>query len=332
MLSGELAPATGNGIVVGVTQNGKRRVFVYGTAKEDSIYEIGSVTKTFTGLMLAQMVKQGKVELDEPVRLLLPTGVVAKPDGPEITLVDLSSQHSGLPRMPDNFKPANMQNPYADYTPDLLYAEVKKLGVAKPANSPYGYSNLGVGLLGQALAVRAGSSYEKLLETQITGPLGLRDTVITLSSDQKKRFLQGHDPQHHEAHEWDLDALAGAGAIRSTATDMLTYLDAQLHPEHLSVAKAGAALTLPAAIALSHELRIDAAPGMKVALGWHYFVESGSYWHNGGTGGFNSYILFNPKQDYAIVVLLNEAPGYADRVAQHVEARLQGKQAISLGE
>ncbi len=329
---GMLAPATGNGLVVGITQHGKHVVFAYGTAKKDLLFEIGSITKTFTGLLLAQMVEQGKVKIDEPVRLLLPPGVVAKPDGLEITLLDLSSQHSGLPRMPDNFKPSDPQNPYVDYTPKLMYEEIKKRGVSKPANPPYGYSNLGVGLLGQALAVRAGTNYESLLKAQITGPLSLHDTVITLSPEQKARFAVGHDPQHHETHAWDLDAFAGAGAIRSTAGDMLTYLDAQLHPEKLPPANAGPASTLAAAIKLSHELRADALPGMRIALGWHYIEDSGTYWHNGGTGGFNSYAMFNPKEDYTAVVVFNQSGSFADRVAQHVEARLMGKKAISLAD
>src|SRR5208282_6447968 len=98
-----------------IVQHGVTRIFSYGTAKPDSIFEIGSITKTFTGLALAQMVEQGKVKFDEPVRQLLPAGTVAKPASSEITLIDLATQHSGLPRMPDNFKPADSSNPYADY-------------------------------------------------------------------------------------------------------------------------------------------------------------------------------------------------------------------------
>jgi serine-type D-Ala-D-Ala carboxypeptidase/endopeptidase len=106
-----LAPDTGGGLVIGAIQHGARMIFVYGAAKEDSIFEIGSISKTFTGLILARMVGQQKVTLDEPVRQLLPEGTVAKPNGPEITLLDLASQHSGLPRMPDNFHPGNPEDP-----------------------------------------------------------------------------------------------------------------------------------------------------------------------------------------------------------------------------
>jgi CubicO group peptidase (beta-lactamase class C family) len=220
--SGALAPATNSGITIAVVEHGQRRIFTYGTAKPDSVFEIGSITKTFTALILAQMVEQGSVKLDEPVRELLPPATVAKPSsGVEITLLDLSDQHSGLPRMPDNFHPANPENPYADYDAKLLYEYVAKHGVALPPNAPFGYSNLGVGLLGQALADHANEPYPVLLHRQVTGPLNMSDTGIALTPEMKARFIQGYDAEHHPAHAWDLDALAGAGGIRSTAADML---------------------------------------------------------------------------------------------------------------
>ncbi len=228
---GALAPNTEGGVAIGVVEHGERRILVYGPVKDDSIFEIGSITKTFTGLILAQMAEQHKVKLDEPVRELLPPSTVAKPEGAEITLLDLATQHSGLPRMPDNFHPADPENPYVDYRPANLYEFIAKHGVGKPANTTFNYSNLGLGLLGQALANSAGTTYAQLLKTEITGPLKLTDTVVRLSPEQEKRFAQGHGAQHQKAHAWDLDALAGAGAIRSTASDMLTYLEAQLHPD-----------------------------------------------------------------------------------------------------
>jgi D-alanyl-D-alanine-carboxypeptidase/D-alanyl-D-alanine-endopeptidase len=219
--SGELAPATGAGVSIGVIEHGVQRIFSYGTAKPDSIFEIGSITKTFTGLILSQMVEQGKVKFDEPVREMLPLETVAKPVGSEITLLDLATQHSGLPRMPDNFAPVNPANPYADYHAANLYAFLAKQGVAKPAQTEFLYSNVGFGLLGQALAVRAGTTYPDLLKAQIVDPLGLQDTAIALSPAQKARFIMGHNGDHQPASPWDLDAFAGAGAIRSTAGDML---------------------------------------------------------------------------------------------------------------
>lgn len=332
--SGALAPSTSAGLTIGVVQHGERRVFVFGTAKPDSIYEIGSLTKTFTGLILAQMVEQGRVKLDEPVRQLLPPGTVAKPQGAEISLLDLTTQHSGLPRMPDNFKPANPDNPYADYGAANLYQYISGHGVEKTGSPKFLYSNLGVGLLGQALADRAGVRYPALLAQEVTEPLKLRDTVVTLSAAQQRRFIQGHSIDHREAHAWDLDALAGAGAIRSTASDLLTYLSAQLHPDQLPSSRSTQGRTLPAAIKLSQEIRAEAAPGMQIAFNWLYITADGTYWHNGGTGGYSSFAFFNPKGDYAGVVLLNttvSATGsFADQVGHHLEQRLVGKPAVSL--
>jgi CubicO group peptidase (beta-lactamase class C family) len=325
---GALAPSTGGGVVIGVVQHGVRRIFVYGPVKEDSIFEIGSISKTFTALILAQMVAQHKVKLDEPVRELLPPGTVAKPEGAEITLLDLATQQSGLPGMPDNFHPADPQDPYADYRPANLYEFIAKHGVSKPPDTRFNYSNLGLGLLGQALANRAGVTYPELLKAEVTGPLGLNDTVVKLSPEQEKRFAQGHGPQHQGAHAWNLDALAGAGAIRSTAADMLTYLEAQLHPDRLPSG------TLASAIEMCHELHGVALPGMKVGLAWLVENKTGNIWHNGATGGYNSYALFSPKDDFAFVVLFNATiganGGFADGLGEHVAERLSGKPALSL--
>ncbi len=336
--SGALAPSTGAGITIGIVEHGVERIFSYGTAKTDSIFEIGSITKTFTGLALAQMVQQGKVKFDDPVRELLPSGTVAKPEGVEITLLDLATQHSGLPPMPDNFNPADKANPYADYKAADLYAFISKHGVQKPAAAPFGYSNLGLGLLGQALAVRANTTYADLVRSDVTGPLGMKDTVVSLSPEQQARFIQGHDGEHRPAHAWDLDALAGAGAIRSTAKDMLVYLEANLHPDKLALAANGTpgAATISAAIVQSHELRAGVGPGMRIALAWLYNTETGSYWHNGATGGYSSYATFNPKDDFAVIVLLNTSIGragsFADLVGQHITQRLTGKPAVSLAD
>jgi len=334
--SGALAPATNAGITIGVVEHGERRIFTYGTAKPDSVFEIGSISKTFTALILAQMVEQGTVRLDEPVRELLPPGTVAKPaSGAEIALLDLSDQHSGLPRMPDNFHPADPKNPYADYDAKLLYAFIAKQGVALPANAPFGYSNVGVGLLGQALSDRARLAYPALLHEQVTGPLNMRDTGIVLTPELQARFIQGYGDDHHPAHAWDLDALAGAGGIRSTASDMLIYLEAQLHPDRLpaSVLKQPYGKTLPAAIAKTHLIHADVGGGMHIALNWFRIDETGNYWHNGGTGGYSSYALFNPDKDFAVIVLSNTTAGpnsITDKLGQHIAQRLSGLPAVSL--
>ena len=339
--SGELAPATGAGVSIAVVDRGVRRFFNYGVAKQDSIYEIGSVTKTFTGLILSQMVEQGKVKLEDPVRELLPAGTVPKPAASEITLLDIATQHSGLPRMPDNFKPADENNPYADYHAADMYAFLAKHGVERPDKATFLYSNYGFGLLGQALSVRGGEAYPQLLKDEVLDPLAMHDTAIALSPEQQARFLPGHTGDHRPAHAWDLDAFAGAGAIRSTASDMLIYLEANLHPEQVKPANAStAARTISAAIVQDHELRADALGGMnasqKIAFAWLYNPATGNFWHNGATGGYSAYVFFNPKGDYAAVVLLNATIGpqgsFADRIGEHISERLAGKPAISLSD
>ena len=325
--TGELSQVTGGGVTIGVVEHGVRKIWSYGTGRPDSVYEIGSISKTFTATLLATMVEQKKVRLDEPVRELLPPGTVAKPSGAEITLLDLSDQHSGLPRMPDNFHPADINNPYADYDAKLLYEYVGKKGVALPPNAPFGYSNLGVGLLGQALSNAAGMSYADLLRKNVTGPLRMNSTGISLTPDMKQRLIQGHDGNHKPAPPWDLTALAGAGGIRSDAADMLTYLEAELHPAKL------ADKTLGAAITETQVVRANVADGTHIALNWFRIDETGAYWHNGGTGGYSSYALYNPGADYAVIVLFNRTVGdtsITDAIGMHLDQRLRGVKAIAL--
>ena len=333
---GVLAPRTGIGVVIGVSSQGQRLVKAYGAVKEDSVFEIGSITKTFTGLLLAQMVAQKRVRLDEPVSALLPPGTAGAPaTGDEITLVDLSAQRSGLPRMPDNFAPADPTNPYVDYDDKALFAYLAKRGLAREAGARPVYSNLGLGLLGAALARRGGASYEQLVRREILVPLAMHDTGITLAPAQQERFVSGHDAKLAEAHAWDLAALAGAGALRSTAADMLAFLEAQLHPDQLSVSARStpAGRTLPAALTASHQPHGEFAPGVGIALNWLYGEKSRTFWHNGATGGYSSFASFDQDKDLAIVVLANvtEVSGaIVDRIAGHVRSRILGEPSISL--
>ena len=330
----------GGGLVIGVMDHGQRRIFAYGTAKPDSIFEIGSITKTFTGLVLAQMVVQKKVTLDTPIRTLLPAGFVAKPSGAGITLVDLATQHSGLPRMPDNFKPQNPVNPYADYHAAQLQEFIARHGVAKPADAGFLYSNLGFGLLGYGLSLRAGVPYGQLVSTEVIGPLHMSDTGVTLSPAQRSRLVQGYDGNFDPTPPWDQDVFAGAGAIKSTAADMLTYLDANLHPDKYAAGAAAdsPAATWPAAVALDHQVRanITVNGSAKIALAWFFNPKAGSYFHSGGTGGYRSLVGFNPSQDRAIVVLYNRdnqdpaAPQLVERVVENIDELMAGKPSIPL--
>ena len=343
ILDRELAPAvqdgllgnrSGGGLVIGVLSHGERRIFSYGTAHPDSIFEIGSISKTFTGLILAQMIVQKKVTLDEPIRALLPPDFAGKQNGPEITLLDIATHHSGLPRMPDNLRSED-PDIHHSYDPKQLSDFLTKQGLAKPAAPKFQYSNLGFGLLGFALAQRAGVPYPELLHDQITGPLRLPDTAIDLSPAQRKRFIQGYDEQFYKAEPIDLGTIAGAGAIRSTASDMLTYLDANMHPDKYAAGAASGspAATLPAAIAIDHEPRADApeiVKGGRIALAWFIDPKNDSYAHGGGTGGYGSFAVFNPDHDYAVIALYNRAgaaPRFVDRVGANLNELLLGEPA-----
>ncbi len=333
LTNGALAPATGGGVTIGVYQRGERRIFSFGAARTDAIYEVGSVTKTFTGLLLAQMAEQKEVRLDEPVRLLLPAGVVSASAGSEITLLDLATQRSGLPPMPENISVANLDQPYSDYHTADLYAYLRSRGVGNDAHEVSDFGSLGFGLLGVALANGAGASYGEALRAEITGPLKMSDMAVKLSAEQVSRLAPGHDEGYSPAKPWDSDVFAGAIALRSTADDMLTYLVANLHPEALP-AQPGPAATLPGAIRESLQVKGQMASGMGIAMGWLYQKETGNYWHNGATAAHSAYLFFNPEGDFAAVVLFNTSPGangsFAEVLGRHIYQRLTGKPAAAL--
>jgi serine-type D-Ala-D-Ala carboxypeptidase/endopeptidase len=188
------------GIVVGIIDETGTRVAAYGTGKKDSeqkldaetLFEIGSITKTFTGILLADMAEQGEVKLDDPVAKFLPADVkVPEKNGKKITLQNLSQHTSGLPRLPGNFKPADPHDPYADYTIKQMYEFLAKCELTSEIGEKYDYSNLAVGLLGHALSLKAGKDYEALVESRICGPLSLKSTRITLTPALKARLATG---------------------------------------------------------------------------------------------------------------------------------------------
>jgi CubicO group peptidase (beta-lactamase class C family) len=182
----------GVGIVVGVIGPEGRRIISYGHLEKgdprplngDTIFEIGSITKVFTSLLLADAVQRGQVALDDPAAKYLPKTVkIPEHNGQAITLVDLATHTSGLPGMPSNFSPKDPGNPYADYSVDQLYQFVSSYQLTRDIGSKYEYSNLGGGLLGHVLALRAGTDYEALVRSRICTPLGMKTTSITLTPE-----------------------------------------------------------------------------------------------------------------------------------------------------
>jgi CubicO group peptidase (beta-lactamase class C family) len=335
--TGLLAPGAGGGIAIGVYQRGERRVFAYGAAKPDSLFEAGSVTKTFTGVLLAHMAGAHQVRIDEPVRELLPELGIERPERQEINLLDLATHRSGLRGMDGSYRPPDPENPLADYDKERLYIFLRSRGVVK-WDSNFRYSNLGMGLLGHALATRAGTDYVPLVRKVITGPLSMHDTVFTLNDEQKRRFMQPYNVQRgprRPARPLDVDVLAGAGGFRSTAIDMLMWAEANLHPDQLSPGVGAARNALAAALAASHELRKAPGPRRSMGLAWFFDPETGSYWHAGATPGSTTQVWFSPRDDQAIVVMSNTGPGSAfsaDIITEHVRARLNSKAPIAIAD
>lgn len=296
------------GIVVGIIEPAGRRLVSYGALDKgdprplngDSVFEIGSVTKVFTSLLLSDMVQRGQLALTDPIAKYLPADVkVPQQNGRQITLQDLATHTSGLPRLPTNFQPKDAANPYADYTVKQLYEFLSSYELTRDIGSQYEYSNVGGGLLGHVLTLRAGASYETLVRSRITEPLHMNDTVISLSPEQKARMAVGHDETLKPAANWDLPTLAGAGALRSTANDLLTFLAA-----NLGYTKTPLAAPMSAMLAVR---RPSGTPGLEIALAWHILTRNGDplIWHNGGTGGFRSFIGYDPKARTGVVVLSN---------------------------
>jgi len=310
------------GIVAGVIDASGRRLVAYGSLAKgdarpldgDTMFEIGSISKVFTSLLLADAVERGDVALGDPISKFLPDKVKApQRNGKAITLEDLATHTSGLPRLPSNLHPKDPANPYADYSFEDLYHFLSGYELTRDIGAQYEYSNLGGGLLGHVLALRAHTDYETLVRTRITGPLGMASTTIALSPDQKRRLAVGHNPALQPVANWDLPTLAGAGALRSDANDMLTFLAANLGYTSTPLAAAMAAMT--------KVRRPTTIPNTTIGLGWHVTAAHGReiVWHNGGTAGYRTWAGYDPKARAGAVVLSNAGTGAGvDDIGRHL--------------
>jgi len=295
------------GMIAVTLQAGRRELVTYGHAGRpddrpldgDSVFEIGSITKVFTALLLADMVQRREVALADPVASLLPAGTKIPEKGKPITLLDLATYTSGLPRMPRNWAPGDSRNPYADYTAAMMMEFLASYELKHEPGTHYEYANLGFGLLGHALATRAGRPYEALVMERICGPLGMGDTRIALTPSMKARRVQAHDANLFPTPDWEFQVFAGAGALRSTANDLCTFVEATMG-QRTSPLKEAFALLLATQ-------RPAYKPTPDVALGW--FVSHGKLfdivWKDGGTGGTCSFVGFALKRQRAGVVLSN---------------------------
>lgn len=315
-----------NAVSVGVISNGVVWKKHYGVIdgkgtpapNDKTIYEIGSISKVFTSLLLADAVTSGRLKLDDPISVVMKQLVEKNPMlGNSVTFAHLSHHVSGLPAMPTNIKPADSTNPFAGYDRRMLTDYVLK---AKPVRQPgekYEYSNLGAGLLGDLLSRQAGVSYETLLKQKLTGPLKMSDTVVTLSAEQVARLAPPHNAAMLRDKSWDFDALAGCGAVRSNIDDMLLFASASLTPPNGRLGKV---------IELAwkkHKPPVGA--NLAMGLGWMIARDGTTRWHNGQTGGYHCMMLVNRRLKTAVVLLCNTATTDIDALATQILQTTVGK-------
>ena len=306
------------GIVIGVLDEDGEHYYSKGVRSkktgaivdENSIFEIGSISKTFTCTMLADMVREGKMKLDDPLQKYMPDGVtVPSRNGKEITMVSMANHTSSLPRMPSNFDPADNSNPYADYNEKLLYEFLNGYELTRDIGSQFEYSNYAMGLLGYTLAQQDNMNYSELLKKRITGPLGMDNTDIVFSKSMKANLAMGHNGID-EVSNWDLATLAGAGAIRSSASDMLKYLAANMKGNNKK---------LKSAIQLAHEKSTNGEAIPDMGLGWFIQEVNGktALSHGGATGGYRAFAGFIKDGKKAVVILSNSTSD-VENIGQHL--------------
>lgn len=280
---------------------------------EDTLVEIGSVTKTFTATLLACAVVEGRLALDTPVAALVPEVAPLGRDGVLVTLGHLATHTAGLSRIflpvvAGSVEMLRGRDPYAGVTERALLDGVRTQPLKRtPGTGSPKYSNTGMGLLGLALARAAGTSYGELVRDRVTGPLGLRDTATDelLTDEQRGRLATGHHRRRTPAAAWPLSGLPGAGALRSTVADMLRWLHAQASPPEGPLGEA---------------IRLTQQPhGHDIGLGWLRMQDL--LWHNGGTGGFRSIVGVRLDQGDGLAMLTNHARGL-DLAALRLLARI----------
>jgi len=296
------------GMAVGIVERGRRRVIAYG--KQDSgdarsvaantLFEIGSLTKIFTALLLADMVHRKELQFDDPVDRHLPSGWrTPQHNGRAISLADLATHTSGLPMFPP--LAGSFFEALARYTASDLRSWLGDLTLSQDPGAQWAYSNVGYGLLGLALATKAGTTYEALLNRRIVGPLRLKDTVLNPMGETVRRVAAGHDPNLAPIPPLDIGIFAPAGALRSTVEDLLIFVRAVL-PESRSP------LEVPAQLLFSIRRPAPAIRGDQ-ALGWEVIPGTdGFVAKDGVTAGQAASIVLDASNRAGVVVLSNALP------------------------
>lgn len=293
------------GMVVGMVTEDRELIVSRGPVSRDGVFDVGSITKLFTALLLADMVSQGEVGLDDPIERFLPAGVRApRWQGRDITLVDLATHTSGLPRLPRNLlvrATVHRSDPYRGYTVPKLHRGLAATRLRRAPGAAYRYSNFGFAVLGHALAFAAGSPYQDLVVDRVCRPLGLGETVFEIGADAASRRETGHAGAGQPVPDWDLAAFAPAGGLRSTVADMVRFVRANLDPGGTNLAVALEEAQRPRRSIGAHE---------DVGLGWHLREDGATTtsWHNGGTAGFGAIVAMLPEQRAGVAVVYNSPP------------------------
>lgn len=285
-----------------------------------SIFELGSITKSFTATILAQMILDGKINLEDTLESLLPEGQVKVPDwnGTRITLEHLATHTSGLPKKPQDSGQPRPQDydpydPYAAYSTEDVYDYLSTYcNLLFEPGTRYAYSNTGMGLVGHVLGLVDSSSYEVLLREKILEPLGMNETLLYLKEDNIPDLAPGHDERLDSVKNYNAqDIFQGAGFIKSTLHDMLIYLQAQMGLTET---------VLDEAIDMSHQAFFDVGGvtygdregyyQLTIGLAWHMDLLPEGYtffWHGGRTNGYMAYLAFDLESLTGVVILCNQS-------------------------
>jgi len=294
------------GMVAIVVDHSGTRMATYGSSgvpdvamDGDTVFEVASITKVLTSLLLADMALRGEVSFDDPVTKYLP--VTLHECGRPITLLDLATYTSGLPNMPSNLPPDwyAQPNPLGEYTEAKLFEFLASYVPKYAPTTHYEYANLGFGLLGAALARRAQKGYEELLIERVCGPLGLDNTRITLSGQMRQHLAQGHDLNLKAAPLWDMPGMPGAAGVRSSVKDLTMFLKASMGLVRSPLRKSLARLV--------ETRRPTSLDGTDAALGWFITSDKGEeiVWKSGLSGGCNTFMGFSRHTQRGALLLAN---------------------------
>lgn len=302
-------------IVIGLIDSNGSKIYSFGNVSKEknnipingsTFFDIGSITKTFTTLVLADMVTQGVVDLNDPIEMYLPKWVnVPQYHGTKITLENLATHTSGLPFMPSNIWANNTVGDLdPDYYSTQMYKALSNLTLTSKPGTKFLYSDYGMGLLGHILSLKEGGiSYEELVKNRILNVLGMKDTKIKLSDYQiNHQYPSGHLNGSEIETPTVPEVIAGAGALRSTADDLIKYLSANIGLLHTNL---DTAIQLQQLIQHPSVMPNPMHYDSYVALGWGVLTNYGTEIlnHAGAINGWNSYAGFIPSKQIGVFLL-----------------------------